>query len=82
MKISELRELSKSNLREFLRPKRLSVAERLTKQNLQSGAKILRLFAFLAIFKYVGLPSPPMINVGKSGLNFLFSVIHTTLNWG
>ena len=49
---------------------------------LQSGAKIMRLFAFLAIFKYVGLPPPPMINVGKSGLNFVFSVINTTLNWG
>ena len=24
----------------------------------------------------------PMINVGKSWSNFLFSVIHTTLNWG
>ena len=23
-----------------------------------------------------------MINVGNSGMNFLFSVIHTTLNWG
>jgi hypothetical protein len=23
-----------------------------------------------------------MINVGKSGLNFLFSGIHTTFNWG
>ena len=32
----------------------------------------MRLFTFLAIFKYVGLPTPPMINVGKSGLNFLF----------
>jgi hypothetical protein len=34
----------------------------------------------LAILKYVGLPPAPMNNVGKSGLNFLFSVIHTTLN--
>jgi hypothetical protein len=42
----------------------------------------MRLFTFLAIFKYVGLPPPPMINVGEIGLNFLFSVIHTTLNWG
>ena len=49
---------------------------------LQSRAKIMRLFTFLAILKYVGLPPAPMINVGKSGLNFLFSVIHTTLNWG
>jgi hypothetical protein len=33
-------------------------------------------------FKVRWPPPGPMINVGKSGLNFLFSVIHTTLNWG
>jgi hypothetical protein len=38
--------------------------------NLQSRAKMRR------------PPPAPMINVGKSELNFLFSVIHTTLNWG
>ena len=40
MKISELWELSKNDdLREFLRPKRLSVAERLTKQNLDKKSQ-------------------------------------------
>jgi hypothetical protein len=48
---------------------------------LQSRAKIMKLVTFLAILKYIGLPPAPMINVGKSGLNFLFSVNHTTLNW-
>jgi hypothetical protein len=40
----------------------------------------MRLFKFLAILKYVGLPPAPMINVGKSGLNFLFSVIQGKTN--
>ena len=34
MRISELQKLSKNDLKEFLRPKRVSVAEHLTKQNL------------------------------------------------
>jgi hypothetical protein len=33
-------------------------------------------FTFLAILKCVGLPPAPMINVGKSGLNFLFTHSH------
>jgi hypothetical protein len=37
----------------------------------------------LAILKSSASPLPPWsIYVGKSGLNFLFSVIHTTLNCG
>ena len=40
----------------------------------------MRLFTFFAILKYVGLPPAPMINVGKSGLNFLFSVIQGKKN--
>jgi hypothetical protein len=35
----------------------------------------------MRLFNIFGPPAT-MINVGKSGLNFLFSVIHTTLNWG
>ena len=61
---------------------KVRVERRICTSFLQSGAKIMGLFTFLAIFKYVGLPPPPMINVGEIGLNFLFSVIHTTLNWG
>ena len=40
-------------------------------------------FHIFGHFKVRRPPPAPMINVGKlSGLNFLFSVIHTTLNWG
>ena len=37
-------------------------------------------FGVFSHFQVRQPPPPPMINVGKSGLNFLFSVIHTTLN--
>jgi hypothetical protein len=38
-------------------------------------------FHIFGHFKVRRPPPAPMTNVGKSGLNFLFSVIPTTLNW-
>jgi hypothetical protein len=39
-------------------------------------------FHIFGHFKVRRPPPAPMTNVRKSGLNFLFSVIPTTLNWG
>ena len=49
---------------------------------LQSRAKIMRFFQLFSILKCVGLPHAPVNNVDRSGGDFLFPVIRTTLNWG